>query len=138
MAVHRPIPPKDSPELAGYWEGVARQVLQVPQCPSCHSLRWPPRSACPDCGVVQFAWSPVPSTGTLQSYAVVNRAFHPAFADEIPYTLCVTEVAEGVRFLGRLLGAAAGDIRLGMPLTADFVDTFGTRLVYWRPVPSGG
>jgi uncharacterized OB-fold protein len=137
-AVPRPVPAVDAPELAGYWEGVARQVLQVPQCPSCHALRWPPRGACPVCGVVEFGWAPVPAAGTLHSYAVVNRAFHPAFAGEIPYTLCVTEVAPGVRFLGRLVGVADRDIELGMPVTAEFADAGGARLVYWRPTQPGG
>jgi uncharacterized OB-fold protein len=133
-----PVPAEDAPELAGYREGLARQVLQVPQCPSCGSLRWPPRSACPACGVVDFAWTPVPAAGTLHSYAVVNRAFHPAFAGEIPYLLCVTEVTAGVRFLGRLIGVAPSDVWLGMPLTAEFVDVSGVRLVYWRAAQPGG
>lgn len=136
--MERPVPATDSAELAVYWDGVRRGVLQVPKCPSCHALRWPPRSACPACGVVEFDWVPVPHTGTLHSYAVVNRAFHPAFADEIPYTLCVTEVAAGIRFLGRLVDVATDDIRFGMPVTAGFVDFPGSRLVYWRPATAAG
>ncbi|HEY1921092.1 MAG TPA: OB-fold domain-containing protein [Streptosporangiaceae bacterium] len=129
----RPVPDAGEPELAGYWEGVSRGVLQVPQCPNCGVLRWPPRSACPACGVVDFSWTAVPSTGTLHSYAVVNRAFHPAFADDVPYILAVVQVAPGVRFLGRLTDMPADGIRLGAPVTAEFTDVAGSTLVYWRP-----
>ena len=130
----RPVPDTADPDLAPYWEGVARGVLLVPRCPSCGQLRWPPRGSCPDCGLVEFGWAEVGPGGTLHSYAVVNRAFHPAFAAEIPYILAVVEVASGVRFLGRLTGTDAAGITLGMPVTAEFTDVPGATLVYWRPV----
>jgi uncharacterized OB-fold protein len=43
-----------------------------------------------------------------------------------------------VRFLGRLVGVADRDIELGMPVTAEFADAGGARLVYWRPTQPGG
>jgi uncharacterized OB-fold protein len=131
--MHRPLPAGDSPALAGYWAGVSEGVLRVPRCGACGQLCWPPRGSCPACGGMDLGWAQVPATATLHSYAAVNRAFHPAFADELPYTLCVAEVMEGVRFLGRLIDTPAGDIRIGMPLEAVFTDVGGATLVYWRP-----
>jgi uncharacterized OB-fold protein len=44
--------------------------------------------------------------GRVRTYVCVDRAFHPAFADDVPFVLVLVEVAPGVRFLGRLHGIA--------------------------------
>ena len=44
------------------------------------------------------------STGTLWSFAEYHRAFDPAFADDLPYTVALVELDDGPRMYGRLLG----------------------------------
>ena len=39
---------------------------------------------------------------------VVHRAFDPAFASEVPYTILTVDLDEGARVVGRLIGAREG------------------------------
>jgi hypothetical protein len=59
---------------------------------------------------------------------------HPAFAGEVPYATGVVELDAGVKMLGRLVDLDLGAIRIGMPVTARFVERApGTTLVFWGP-----
>jgi uncharacterized OB-fold protein len=57
---------------------------------------------------------------------VYHRAFHPAYAEEVPYAVALVELDEGVRLLLRVVDCsldtlvieAAGEIRF-MPLTTE-------------------
>jgi hypothetical protein len=42
--------------------------------------------------------------GTIWSYAVFHRAFHPGFKDELPYVVGIIENEDGVRYTGRIQG----------------------------------
>ncbi len=42
--------------------------------------------------------------GTIWSYVVYHRAFHPGFAAELPYVVAIVENADGVRYTGRVVG----------------------------------
>ena len=44
--------------------------------------------------------------GTVHSWTVAHHPFHPAFVDELPYTLVTIDLEEGVRALGRWRGTA--------------------------------
>jgi hypothetical protein len=55
------------------------------------------------------------------SYAVVRRAPHPAFADDVPYTLTLVALEEGPQLVNGLAGADHG-LRVGAALDVWFDD----------------
>jgi uncharacterized OB-fold protein len=52
----------------------------------------------------------VQASARVISWVVYHRAFHPAFADRVPYNVVVVELAEGPRLISNVVGihAAAG------------------------------
>src|SRR6516162_6683831 len=83
MAIRRddfPLPDVDDPLTAPYFEGAARGELTVTRCVACGEYVWYPQEQCPHHGGA-LEWVTVSGRATLFSWAVVHRAFLPAFAD---------------------------------------------------------
>ena len=74
----------------------------------------------------------VSTEGTIWSYVVYHRAFHPGFKDELPYVVAIVENADGVRYTGRVVGRRE-DVSVGAKVHAVFADeTPEFTLVKWE------
>ena len=80
-----PLPDLDDPRTTEFFAGAARGELVIPKCDSCGELCWYPERACPRCDGETFTWTPVSGRGHLYSWAVVRRAFLPAFEELVPF-----------------------------------------------------
>ncbi|WP_376707648.1 Zn-ribbon domain-containing OB-fold protein [Nocardioides alcanivorans] len=67
----------------------------VRRCRACDTVQWPPRPTCGTCHQTAFASHPVDPVGTVHTFSVVHRAFHPWFADRLPYGVAVVDVSGG-------------------------------------------
>ncbi len=108
---------------AFYWEGAAEGKLLAQRCGDCGTLRHPPRPMCPQCRSLAIELVTLSGRGTLYSYAVLHHPQNPAF--DYPVLAALVDLDEGVRLLSELAGIAPDDIRIGMPLAADFAPTYG-------------
>jgi uncharacterized OB-fold protein len=73
---------------------------------------------CDACYSDAVEWIEASRRGTIHSWTVAHHAFHPAFKDELPYTLVTVDLEEGVRALGRWTGKPPV---IGQPVTGAFV-----------------
>ncbi len=99
MAIKRadfPLPDLDDELTAPFYAAAARGELVMPRCESCGEIVWYPETECPSDGGA-LAWEPVSGAGTLFSWAVVERAFLPAFADKVPFVTALVALAEDAR-----------------------------------------
>lgn len=95
-----------------YWAGLAAGEVLLQQCVRCRRHRFPPMPSCPYCAAPGFDVVPVDGDGVIYSLVRVRRAFSPAFADDVPYTVAVVDLPEKVRLLGVIPGDSAviGDV----------------------------
>ena len=56
---------------------------------------FPPTVMCPSCGSTDHEWVEASGRGTVFSYVVMHRVYHPGFADKVPYVVAVIELEEG-------------------------------------------
>ena len=70
-------------------------------CNNCGKVRHYPCLLCDACYSNAVHWKPATGRGTVHSWTVAHHAFHPAFADELPYVLVTVDLEDGVRALGR-------------------------------------
>lgn len=84
-----------------YWEGLAQEQLTVQECTACGRRRFPPMPCCPYCAATGTVIRRV-TAGTVYSWITVRRAFQPAFAGEVPYTIATVDLDGGGRITGRL------------------------------------
>ena len=64
-----------SPAETAYLHGLAQGRLLGQRCPVCAKVYLPPRGACPTCGVPTADEVPLPETGTVTTFCVVNVPF---------------------------------------------------------------
>ncbi|MCU4183884.1 OB-fold domain-containing protein [Acidiferrimicrobium sp. IK] len=115
--------PKPSPDedSAHYWQQLNEHRIALQACTACHRRRFPSTPACPYCAEPLSRWEQADGTGTVFSYIVVHRAFDPAFAAEIPYTVATVDLDGGGRLVGRLTSPPA----IGARVQAQFVGHTG-------------
>jgi uncharacterized OB-fold protein len=58
----------------------------------------------------------------VYSFVVFHRAYHPAFADEVPYVVGVVELDEGPRLLSNLVEVDPHQVHHGMRVFVKFDD----------------
>ena len=124
MAITRddfPLPDVDDPLTAPFFAGAARGELVITRCDGCGDYVWYPQDACPRDGGA-LAWTAVSGRGTLFSWAVVRRAFLPAFADRVPFVTALVALAEdpAVRLCTYVVDAAPEDLVADAPVAVSF------------------
>jgi len=130
----RPVPRPDE-VTHPFWKACARGALCFQECGEC-GHRWLPASVvCPRCWSERATWVESAGHGTVFSFAVYHRPYHPAFEPLLPYVVAVIELAEGPRLISNVVGIAAGDVCVGMPVRLEFVNLDGTVLPVFRPAP---
>jgi len=130
--------PHPTPESQPYWDGVAEGRLRLQRCAACHRPRHYPQLTCPHCYNLDCDWIDASGRGRVHSWTVAHHAFHPAFRDDLPYTLVTVDLDEGPRALGRLNPADAGRLRIGLPVQVSFPrNQAGTRLPEFSLIAEG-
>ncbi len=127
--------PRPTNESAPFWEGCRRHELVIQRCEDCGVLIHYPKAICPGCQGSQLGWVRASGLGRVHTYTVIHRAFHPGFAEEVPYVAAVIELDEGVRLLSNLAGVDPQDVHVGMPVEVFFEEvTPDVTLPKFRPV----
>ncbi|GGR50097.1 putative OB-fold protein/acyl dehydratase [Streptomyces netropsis] len=112
----RPVINRDN---AGFWEGVAAHKLLFQRCDACGTSRFPWLPGCGGCGSPEWTAVEASGAGTVHSYVVMHHPPFPAF--DPPYAVALVELAEGVRMISNITGVAADRVRIGMPVTLEFL-----------------
>ena len=99
MAITRedfPLPDVTDELVSEYFAGAACGEVRVPKCSVCDRWCWYPEVTCPACGGA-LVWTATSGRATLFSWAVVWRAFLPAFADIVPFVTALVALEEDPR-----------------------------------------
>ncbi|HEY2255964.1 MAG TPA: Zn-ribbon domain-containing OB-fold protein [Variovorax sp.] len=96
-----------------FWDACRAGHLSLQQCASCAHLRYPISPFCPRCLSGEFAWSKVSGRGTVFSYVVFHRAYHPGFQADVPYNVALVQLEEGPRLYTNIVGTPNDQVRIG-------------------------
>jgi uncharacterized protein len=114
--VLRPVVTADT---AFFWDGTAQGELRIQRCRGCGTLRHPPGPMCPACGADKPEYLVAAGTGEVYSYVVHHHP--PVPGHQSPFVVALVQLTEGVRMVGELLGVDPDQVRVGMPVRAEFV-----------------
>jgi hypothetical protein len=102
-----------------FWTAAARGELSMQRCLACGHIRFPIQPLCPRCLAGEFDWATLSGRAEILAKVVYHRAFHPAYAPDVPYNLVLVQLTEGPRMYGNVVeaddsigeaaGAAVGD-----------------------------
>ena len=115
----KPLPSMDARNQP-HWEGARAGRLMIQACSDCGALRYPFSKLCPHCHSTKSEWRQASGKGTVWSWCVFHRVYFKGFADEIPYSVVLVELDEGVKLYSNLIGVAKERIRIGMRVRALF------------------
>lgn len=115
----KPIP-TITPEMRPFFEAAREHRLVVQRCSDCGEYRFPARELCSHCLSRASTWVAVSGAGEVFSFNVMHQVYHPGFAEAVPYAVVSVKLVEGPRMNSNLVGVAASDIRIGMPVRVIF------------------
>jgi len=116
-----PVPDLDDPLMAPFWAACREHRLTAQRCTACGDLRFPALPICPTCLEMGTEWVDVAADGTIWSYVVYHRAFHPGLAHLVPYPVAIVENADGVRYTGRVV-SPRDEVEIGAKVRVTFED----------------
>lgn len=116
-----------------WWEGIKQQELRYQSCRNCKKNWLPAIHCCPYCASENWMWEVSSGKGELYSWAVIHRAFNPAYMNEIPYTIVAVTLNEGPRVLGRYFPSEHIELKPNMKLKAKFFQKEGQWLLGFEP-----
>lgn len=129
----RPLP-KITVDDRPFWDAAARHEFVLQHCPNCNHWFEPAVERCWNCHSASLGWKPASGRGVVHTFNVYHRAYHPWFADKLPYNTTIVELEEGVLLLSQITGCAVDDIRIGMPVQVVYEDIEpGITLPMFRP-----
>ncbi|MGH9012573.1 MAG: Zn-ribbon domain-containing OB-fold protein [Acidimicrobiia bacterium] len=125
MALKRPdfpLPDLRDERTAEFFAGAERGELVIPKCDGCGALCWYPERQCPRCGNGAFTWTAVSGKGRLYSWAVVRRAFLPAFQQLVPFVTGLVTLDEepAVRIVSYVVDCEPESLAADQPVEAVF------------------
>jgi uncharacterized OB-fold protein len=110
-----PSAPLIAPENREFWQAAAAGRLLLRYCLACARPHWYPRAICPRCFAAHTEWRPASGSGLLYSYTVVNGV--------PPVIPAYVQLQEGVTLLSWLVHCDPAQVRIGMPVSATFVNS---------------
>lgn len=136
----KPPAPSTAPELgtraaiaigrdnAFFWEGVEAGELRLQRCEGCGVLRHPPQPMCDRCGSTEQGF--VVASGRGSVYSHVTHHYPPLPGVQLPHTVLLVELEEGVRIVSELApGEDASLVEIGASVLVDFVQPPGATRV---------
>lgn len=90
------------PESADFWARMRDGELVVQECDSCGHRQYPPLPFCESCRSSALGWTRSAGAGRILAATVVHHAPHPLLAHEVPFTLAMVLLDEGVRMCARV------------------------------------
>ena len=77
---------------------------------------------CPQCLSRKAEWIKSGGMGTLYTFAIYHQAFHPAFAEKLPYVVGIVELEEGPMLISNIVGCSHDSLKCDMPVQVAWDD----------------
>jgi uncharacterized OB-fold protein len=128
-------PPRPDDVSRFFWESAARGRLMMQRCADCGRFQHPPDVVCVFCQSETLEATELSGRGSLYTFGVVERAFHPGFVDHLPYVVALVELDEqpGLLIYTNIVDADPATLTLGMPLDVTFEERGDIALPQFRP-----
>lgn len=114
--------PKVDASSKFFWDGARNHLLLILRCEACgHHIHFP-RPVCRYCLSDALVPTQMSGTGFVYTFTVARQAFHPWFADRLPYVIAVIELVEepGLRMVSNVIGCAPEEVTLGAEVEVVF------------------
>lgn len=119
---HKPLP-RVTPAMTPFWDAASQGRLLVQRCSNCGTHGFPALEICTSCLSASLEWIETSGRASLFSFVVMHHAYHPGFADDVPYAVVDVLLEEGIHMISRVFDVTPDDLAIGMELEVAFEPT---------------
>jgi uncharacterized OB-fold protein len=106
--------------VARYWREVPQRYrFEAKKCSKCGYIAFPPRLICPECGNRKFDNYILKDVGKILTYTTIEVG-PPEFADQVPYSVAIIELEDGVKITAQIADAEPEKIKIGSKVHLEF------------------
>lgn len=106
--------------VARYWREIPQRFrFEAGKCKKCGYIAFPSRLICPECGEREFNPYKLPDKGKIISYTIIEVG-PTEFSDQVPYSVAIIELQDGVRITAQIADAKADEIKIGADVKLEF------------------
>jgi hypothetical protein len=133
-------PRRPEPEVsrvgAPFWEASRDGKLLLQHCKDCNETIFYPRIRCPKCYSDSLGWMESSGRGVVYTYSVVYNNAPSGFLADMPYTVAIIRLDEGVQMLSNIVDCSPEEIHCDMPVEVVFREVGNFHLPLFRPAES--
>jgi hypothetical protein len=120
---------------ADYWQNVADGRFSFARCARCGHGWLPVSHECPECLGADWRFEAASGDAIALSWVVFHHSYNEMWADRLPYTVALIQLAEGPRLTTNLVGGFdPSELRMDHPVRLVIEDERGTAVPRFRPV----
>lgn len=113
-----PVPPRRivTVEDRPFWDAIDAGNFVLARC-TCGAY-YARLQACLRCGADARAltWSPASGRGTVRTFVIFDKPYHPYFAERLPYVVAVVALEEGPEITTNVVDTDVTNVEIGMPV----------------------
>ena len=121
---NKPLPSVDE-DTEPFWKGLKSHEFLLFRCKKCGAWYWPVafcRNHANEPYYGNLEWTKASGKGKVFAFNIHYKAFHPGFAEDIPYVYALIELDEGPMFGSNVIGIDPKDVKIGMPVEVVYED----------------
>lgn len=133
----RTVPDRNGPN-APHWLGAREGKVVVQVCGDCGKPRYPSTHLCPVCSSSKASWEAIRPQGHVRSWCRFHRAYFPEFKVDLPYTVFLVRMTDGVDLFANFAAEAMGELPIiGQRVEAVFEEVEPeVAVVRFRAIPA--
>ena len=127
------IPPSPPRRVAAvedqpFWDAIDAGTFVLARC-TCGTY-YARLQACLQCGADANAltWVPVSGRGSVRTFVVFDKPYHPYFEERLPYVVAVVSLEEGPEITTNIIDSDVSAITIGMPVHIVISDRGGQKI----------
>ena len=99
-----------------FWDALDAGAFVLARCPC--GAYYTRLQACLRCDAAANAltWEPASGRGTVRSFVIFDKPYHPYFANRLPYLVGVIALEEGPEIITNVIDADISAVAIGMPV----------------------
>ena len=106
--------------VARYWREVPQRFrFETKKCTKCGYVAFPPRLICPECSCRKFSDYILKDVGKILTYTTIEVG-PSEFADQVPYSVAIIELDDGVKITAQLADTTPEKIKSGGRVKLEF------------------
>ncbi len=116
-----------------FWDAIDNGLFVLARC-VCGAY-YARAQACLVClaDAASHRWVSATGRGTVRSFIVFDKPYHPYFAGLVPYVVAVVTLAEGPELVTNVIDIDVELVRIGMPVQIAIVERGGQKIHQARP-----